>query len=238
MKRIKTVVSIILIVVLCFVISACGSSAENTGNDSSVPAGTESAEDKSSMQKTSDDASETITDPPVENTKEERLPQNLEEFGTRVLVVYFSATGTTKGVAEKIAEIESAELYEIFPEKPYSSEDLNYNDSNSRTSKEQNDDTVRPAIGSESIEMSGYSRIYVGYPIWFGQEPRIMDTFAESNDFGNAEVIPFCTSGSSGIGKSGTDLAKLAGTGNWLEGQRFDGEVSEDDLRSWIDGLK
>ena len=140
-------------------------------------------------------------------------------------------------MAEKIAEIEDADLYEILAAEPYTEEDLNWSDSNSRTTKEQNDESVRPAIASPEIDLSAYSTVFVGYPIWWGEEPRIMDTFAESNDFGDALVIPFCTSSSSGIGRSGKNLADHAGSGNWLEGSRFSGNVSENELRTWIDGL-
>ena len=153
------------------------------------------------------------------------------------LVVVFSATGTTKGVAEKIASITGADLYEIIPAEPYSSADLNYNDSSSRSTKEQNDRRARPAIGSETIDLSGYTTVYLGFPIWWGEEPRILDTFVESYDFTGKTVIPFCTSASSGIGRSGSNMESLAGSGTWLDGKRFSGGVSEDELRSWIEGL-
>ena len=156
----------------------------------------------------------------------------------KVLVVVFSATGTTRAVAEKIAAIEDADLYEIVPAEPYSDADLNWNDRNSRSTREQNDTTVRPAIAGEVPDLLGYERIYVGYPIWWGEEPRILDTFVESLDFGSITMIPFCTSASSGLGRSGRNLADNAGSGNWLEGKRFPGGVSESDVANWISGLK
>lgn len=155
-----------------------------------------------------------------------------------VLVVYFSATGTTKRVAEKIASVTGGDLYEILAAEPYTEEDRNYNDSSSRCTKEQNDKTVRPEIGSEDISLEGYTTIYLGFPIWWGEEPRILDTFVEKYSFEGITMIPFCTSGSSGIGRSGPNMEALAGTGTWLEGERFDGKVSEEDLQSWIEGLK
>ena len=158
--------------------------------------------------------------------------------GKKVLVVYFSATGTTKGVAEKIAAIENAELYEIKAAQEYSTADLDWNDEKSRTTLEQKDKKVRPAIGSEPLSLEGYSKIYVGFPIWWGEEPRILDTFVEKYSFEGITVIPFCTSGSSGIGRSGPNMEALNGSGTWLDGKRFSGGVSEADLRSWIDGLK
>ena len=155
-----------------------------------------------------------------------------------VLVAFFSATGTTKGVAERIASVTGGDLYEIVPANPYSAADLNYNDRSSRSTKEQNDKSARPEIGSADISLEGYSTIYLGFPIWWGEEPRILDTFAEKYKFDGITVIPFCTSGGSGIGRSGPNMAALAGSGTWLDGKRFSGNVSEADLKSWIESLK
>ena len=155
-----------------------------------------------------------------------------------VLVAYFSATGTTKGVAEKIASVTGGDLYEILAAEPYTEEDLNYSDSSSRATSEQNDKSVRPEIGSEDIELEGYTTLYLGFPIWWGEEPRILDTFVEKYSFDGITVIPFCTSGSSGIGSSGKNMETLAGSGTWLEGQRFGGNVSEEEIRSWIEGIE
>ena len=155
-----------------------------------------------------------------------------------VQVAYFSATGTTKGVAEKIAAITGGDLYEIVPAELYSDADLNWNDRNSRSTKEQNDKNVRPEIGSEDITLEDYTTVYLGFPIWWGEEPRILDTFVEKYSFEDITVIPFCTSASSGIGHSGPNMEALAGNGTWLDGKRFDGSVSEADLQSWIEGLK
>ena len=157
--------------------------------------------------------------------------------GSDVLVVYFSQTGNTKGIAEKIADIEGADIYEIEAAKEYTSDDLNYDDPESRATVEQNDPSARPEIGNEPVSLEGYKKIYIGYPIWWGQEPRIMDTFVESNDFDGITMIPFCTSGSSDIGDSGKNLEKNAGSGNWKDGKRFEGGASEDEVRSWIEGM-
>lgn len=161
-----------------------------------------------------------------------------ESSDEKMLVIYFSATGTTKGIAEKIASVTGADLYEIKPKEPYTDEDLNYNDDGSRATKEQNNKDVRPEY--EDIELdieNDYSTIFLGYPIWWGEEPRIIDTFVESYNFDGITVIPFCTSGSSGISTSSKNLSERAGTGNWLEGNRFSGSASEEDIRSWIDEL-
>ena len=174
------------------------------------------------------------------------------------LVVFFSCTGTTKGVAEKLAGVTGADLYEIVPAVPYTDEDLNYHDRSTRATVEQDHPDTRPEIAGysilpaseaetegaeaapslEDIDLTGCTTIYVGYPIWWGEEPRILCTFVESHDFTGMTVIPFCTSGSSGIGRSDDDLAKLAGTGTWLKGARHSGGISENDLLAWVNGLK
>ncbi len=161
-----------------------------------------------------------------------------ESTGKDVLVVYFSATGTTKGAAEKIAAITDADLYEIRAAADYSDADLNWNDRNSRTTLEQNDRNIRPEIGSDPVNLEGYSTIFIGYPIWWGEAPRIMDTFVESYDFEEITMIPFCTSSRSGIGRSGKILEENAESGKWLDGRRFGGNVSEEELRSWIVSLQ
>ena len=157
---------------------------------------------------------------------------------SHILVAFFSATGTTRGVAEKLAEGLSADLYEIVPEEPYTDADLNWNDSRSRTSIETDDPSCRPTIAGELPDLTPYDTVFIGYPIWWGEEPRIMDTFVESCNFDGKTVIPFCTSGSSSIGNSGKNLAANAGSGNWLDGQRFSGSTTEDELRGWIEGLQ
>ena len=149
------------------------------------------------------------------------------------LVVFFSATGTTKGVAERIASLTGAETKEIIPAQPYSSEDLNYNDRMARSSVEQNDPDARPEI-AEDISVTGYDVIYLGYPIWWGQAPRILSSFVETHDFTGITVIPFCTSGSSDIGESDDTLAVQAGSGNWMQGRRFPGSATDEELQAWI----
>ena len=207
----KKIIALLIAVLLVFGLTACGGGAE-------------SAEEN---------AAETAAESSSEETAAEE-PQT----DTGVLVVYFSATGTTKGVAEKIASVTGADLYEIKAAQEYTAEDLDWNDSDSRTTHEQNDPSVRPEIGSDPVSLEGYSTIYIGYPIWWGEEPRIMDTFVEGYDFDGITMIPFCTSGGSGIGMSGKNLESNAGSGSWLEGERLDGGASEEDIQAWIDGLQ
>ena len=181
------------------------------------------------------------TDNGVEEAAAEQIDEtgsNDGNFGTETLVVYFSATGNTRGVAEKIASITGADIYEIKAAQEYTDEDLDWNDSDSRTTYEQNDPDARPEIGSEDISLKDYNTIYLGYPIWHGQAPRIMNTFVEKYSFEGITVIPFCTSGSSGIGQSAVTLEGQAGNGRWLSGERFGGDVSDDELKAWIDEVR
>lgn len=236
--KFKQVLGLILGIVLVLSLAACGSRpaapTENTAGQTGPVKETTTA-----PSETASSTPERPTDSSAqENTAEAAISEEPAADHKEVLVVYFSATGTTKVVAEKIAAITVADVYEIIPAEPYSSDDLNYNDSGSRSTKEQNDKSARPVIGSETIDLSGYSTIFIGFPIWWGEEPRILDTFVELYDFTGKTLIPFCTSGSSGIGRSGSDMEALAGTGTWLDGKRFSRSVSEDELRSWIEGLR
>ena len=172
---------------------------------------------------------------PADKTETDETEANGGSSGNETLVVYFSATGNTKGVAETIASITGADTYEIKAAQEYTEADLDWNDSDSRTTHEQNDASARPEIGSDPVSLDEYTTIYIGYPIWWGEEPRIMDTFVESYDFDGKTMIPFCTSGGSGIGRSGQNLADKAGSGKWLEGARFGAGASEEELKSWIE---
>lgn len=159
---------------------------------------------------------------------------NAAEEHSDTLMVYFSATGTTKSVAEKIADLTGADLYEIIPAEIYTAEDLNWNDRNSRTSIETDDPSCRPEIASDELNLEGYDTIYVGYPIWWGDIPRIMSTFVEKYDFEERTMIPFCTSGGSGVGQSDKHLEEQAGSGKWVKGTRLQAGISNDDLLKWI----
>ena len=153
---------------------------------------------------------------------------------SKSLIVVFSCTGTTKGIAEKIAALTGAELVDLVPVQPYTTEDLNYNDRSTRATVEQNTPDARPEIAND-ISLDGVSTLYLGYPIWWGQAPRIMSTFVESHDFTGITVIPFCTSGGSGAGRTGETLGEQAGTGTFLSSTRFSSGVSDAELQSWID---
>ena len=213
-------------------LSGCGTKPE-------APADSSAARETVSTEPTASEPVEPTVSTGSETTTEETASAGESQSAKpTVLVVYFSATGTTKGVALKIAALTKADVYEIVPEKPYSEADLNYHDSKSRTTLEQNDPSVRPQIHGELPSLKGYTTVYLGYPIWWGDAPRILSTFVESLRFDGVTVVPFCTSGGSGIGRSGRDLETLAKSGNWRNGQRFESSVSEADLQTWIQSVK
>ena len=157
----------------------------------------------------------------------------------KTLVVYFSATGTTQSVAQTIADTVGADLFEVVPSDPYTSDDLNWTNNDSRVSREHNDEGLR-AVALESTDADGwddYDTVFIGYPIWWGIAAWPMSSFVAVNDFTGKTVIPFCTSVSSGIGQSGELLAELVDAGTWLDGQRFSRGSSEADIASWVNGL-
>lgn len=159
--------------------------------------------------------------------------------GGRTLVVYYSATGRTGAVAGYIANALNGDTFEIVPAEPYTSDDLNWTDSNSRVSREHDDPALRTMELDETIvdNWEDYDTVFIGYPIWWGIAAWPVDTFVKANDFTGKTVIPFCTSSSSGLGESGGLLAELAGTGSWLEGRRFSSGASADTVTAWVDGL-
>lgn len=152
-----------------------------------------------------------------------------------VLVAYFSATGNTEGVASALAEHLGADVFAIEAAQPYTDVDLDYNDASSRTSTERAD--ARPELVQVTPDgWDGYRTVLLGYPIWWGEAAWPLRTFAEGNDFAGKTVVPFCTSASSGIGRSGEGLAELAGGGDWRDGERFPAGAT-DDATAWADGL-
>ena len=153
------------------------------------------------------------------------------------MVAYFSATNNTETVAGLIATELNADLYEIAPAIPYTSADLDYGNANSRTSQEMNDPAARPAISGSLENMAEYDVVFIGYPIWWGQAPKIISTFLEAYDFSGKTIVPFCTSSSSGIGSSATNLQDLTAEATWLAGQRFAGSASQAEVANWLNSL-
>ena len=177
---------------------------------------------------TTDDAPITENPDPTPGTENDK--------NGSVMVAYFSCTGTTEGIAKDIADITWASTFRIEAEVPYTAADLDYN-SDCRANREQNNPKARPAIRSMPDGLDRYDVVFLGYPIWWGDAPRIMSTFVESYDFSDKTVIPFCTSGGSGIGRSGDNLKDLANGGNWLSGDRLDAGISESEIQDWINDL-
>lgn len=158
----------------------------------------------------------------------------------KTLVVYFSAQGHTEEVANKIANNLGADIFELEPVDAYSSDDLDWTDSNSRVSQEHDDESLRNIeLVSTSVEnWEDYDTVLIGYPIWWGIAAWPVDTFVKANDFTGKTVIPFCTSSSSGLGNSGDLLAEEANSGDWQDGHRFRSNPSDSDINNWTDSLK
>ena len=225
------------------------SSSSSTPASSSMTESSSSPESSSVSESAPEESTAPSSEPEVSSSQPEEAPSSSEPevsqpentpeapeetSGTKVLVAYFSATNTTKGVAEKIAASINGDLYEITPSEPYTSADLNYNDDNSRTTIEMNDPSVRPAISGSVADMSQYDVVFLGYPIWWGEAPRIINTFVESYDFSGKTIVPFCTSGGSGMGSSATNLHSAASGANWISGSRLTGST---DIAGWVNGL-
>ena len=214
------------------------------GNNEPVETSTSDTESSISEESTalesSEVASKSESEPATDNqTEETESPAGTDtaSAGSQVLVAYFSATGTTEGVAENIASGLDADLYEIVPEEPYTDADLDYHDNNSRSTVEMNDPSSRPAISGSVENMEQYSIVFIGYPIWWGEAPRIVSTFMESYDFSGKTIVPFCTSGGSGIGSSASNLEELTSGATWIDGQRLNGSDSQDTVMEWVNSL-
>ena len=206
----KKLTSILLLAAMALSLAACGSSAP-----ASTPAPAET------------------TEAPADTAE-----AAAQETG-KVLVVYYSASGNTARVANDIAEAAGADVFEIVPAEPYTSDDLNWTNQSSRVSVEHDNPDARTVelVSTEVPDWDSYSTVFIGYPIWWGIAAWPVDGFVSANDFTGKTVIPFATSSSSGIGESGALLAQLAGTGDWQVGQRFSSGASASDVQDWVNGL-
>lgn len=222
----KKLTALLLSVVLVLSLAACGS-ANKPASSTTQP------ETSAPTEQPATEPSESSSTAPAESE-----PETQPETG-KTLVVYYSASGNTERVAKDIAEAAGADLFEIVPTEVYTSEDLNWTNSDSRVSREHDDESLRdvPLTTTEVPDWDSYDTVFIGYPIWWGIAAWPVDTFVKNNDFSGKTVIPFATSSSSGMGQSGSLLADMAGTGEWQEGQRFSSGVSSDDVQSWVNGL-
>lgn len=217
----KKLTALLLSVVLVLSLAACGS-ANKPASSTTQP------ETSAPTEQPATEPSESSSTAPAESE-----PETQPETG-KTLVVYYSASGNTERVAKDIAEAAGANLFEIVPTEVYTSEDLNWTNSDSRVSREHDDESLRdvPLTTTEVPDWDSYDTVFIGYPIWWGIAAWPVDTFVKNNDFTGKTVIPFATSSSSGMGQSGSLLADMAGTGEWQEGQRFSSGVSSDDVQS------
>ena len=172
-------------------------------------------------------------------TDENVTDDNIGSGTGKTLIVYYSATGNTEGVAERLAENLNADTFEIVPSDPYTDDDLDWTDDNSRVSREYNDESLRN-VELETTTVPNwdtYDTVLIGYPIWWGIAAWPVNSFVEANDFTGKTVIPFCTSSSSGLGQSGDLLEDTAGTGTWQEGHRFSSNPSDDDITDFVNSI-
>lgn len=225
------IIGIAIVVILVIALGAWYFISQNNGE----------SENQASSQNKNDSVSVADDSQTNNNSTNETTGNNENSSGNlgRVLVVYYSAQNHTEAVAQQIAENLNADIFEIQPVDEYSNADLNWTDDNSRVSREYADESLRNVeLVSTTVEnWDDYDTVLIGYPIWWGIAAWPVDTFVKANDFNGKTVIPFCTSSSSGLGRSGELLAEEANGGNWLEGHRFRSNPSDSDIQNWTDSL-
>ena len=252
----KKVTAVLTGVVLAIGLTACG--GQDSGRSASAVRQETEETAAESVEEVSAPAEETQTEQEPEDaqTGQQTIEQPDEQAesaaedsaestdqppakGGKTLVVYYSATGHTENVADYIAAATDADLFALEPVEPYSSEDLNWTDDNSRVVYEHDNPEAREVelVSATVDNWDSYDTVFIGYPIWWHRAAWPVDGFVAANDFTGKTVIPFCTSSSSDLGESGELLAEAAGTGNWLEGERFTSSASEEEVRQWVDGL-
>lgn len=236
----KRAISVLLSLTMLFSLTACGGNG-NSSSQASSSAPESSAAESSASESSSEASSSSESEVSSEVSSEAPVSSQAQDTGSgsSVLVVYYSATGNTAQVAQYIADSTGGDLFEIQPVEPYTDDDLNWTDDNSRVSQEHADESLRDVelVADTADNWDQYDTVFIGYPIWWGIAAWPVDGFVEANDFSGKTVIPFCTSSSSGLGESGQLLADMAGTGDWQEGQRFSSGASQEDVQSWIEEL-
>lgn len=223
----KKIAAVLLTCIMAIgLMAGCGASNTN-----------QSASNNDSHSTSTNQSGNEEADTNSENTTD--TTENTSTGNGKTLVVYYSASGNTKDVAEKIAKITEADLFEIEPVEPYTDDDLDWTDDDSRVSREHDDESLRDVelVSTTVDNWDSYDTVYIGYPIWWGIAAWPVDNFVKENDFTGKTVIPFCTAATSGSGDSVNLLEEMTGTGDWKEGERFHGGASESDISSWIDSL-
>lgn len=228
----KKLTALFMSLAMVLSLAACGSSTSSETGTPESSAPTASSENQES-------STSSATEEPSESSEAPSSQPESAEGTRNTLVVYFSATGNTEEAAHYIADLTGGDLFELEPVDPYTDEDLNYNNDDSRVSQEYADESLRDIeLVADTVDnWDSYDTVFIGYPIWWGIAAWPVDGFVEANDFTGKTVIPFCTSASSSLGESGELLAELAGTGDWQEGMRFRSSVSEADVQEWLDSL-
>ena len=238
----KKWIVLILSVVMVLGLAACGSrqngSDESLSRNESQSNETETTKATEPSQQEDESSSETSMGT-QDDSNSETSAKTPEVFGGKTLVVYYSASGNTEEVANYIASAMDGDLFEIVPTEIYTGADLDWTDEDSRVSREHDNEDERnvPLVSDTVDNWDEYDTVFIGYPIWWGIAAWPVDGFIKANDFTGKTVIPFCTSSSSGLGESGELLEEMAGTGDWLEGERFRSGASEETVRSWVEGL-
>lgn len=239
MNLMKRTLSLLLSLVMVLSLTACSGSGDGSSSQVSSAAPESSAAESSASESSSEASSEISSEAPSSSEVSSQVQAGETASGSNVLVVYYSATGNTEQVAQYIADSTGGDLFEIQPVEPYTDDDLNWTDDNSRVSQEHADESLRDVeLVADTVDnWDQYDTVFIGYPIWWGIAAWPVDGFVEANDFSGKTVIPFCTSTSSGLGQSGQLLADMAGTGDWQEGQRFRSGASQEDVQAWIEEL-
>ena len=233
--KMKKLGMLFLALVMVFALAACAGETGTSGGAEPPQNSTTVPQKPDESQATSEAGTE--SQQPSEPAESDASSPDQEPEGSKTLVAYFSATGNTEGVAQKLADGLGADLYEITPTEPYTDEDLDYGNSGSRSSVEMNDPSARPAISGSVENMEQYDVVLIGYPIWWGEAPRIMSTFIESYDFSGKTLAAFCTSASSGFGNSDSALRAAASGATWMDGRRFSAGADSDEVMEWANGL-
>lgn len=232
----KKLTAILLSVLLVFSLAACGNNQQAT--DTTPEPSSEPVSETTSEPEKAEQSSETSSASQSEN-EDNTVDTDVESTGGKTLIVYYSASGNTEEVANYIASATGGDLFEIVPMEIYTNADLDWTDDDSRVSREHDNEDERdvPLVSDTVDNWDEYDTVFIGYPIWWGIAAWPVDGFIKANDFTGKTVIPFCTSSSSGLGESGELLEEMAGTGEWLEGERFRSGASEETVRSWVEGL-
>ncbi len=232
----KKLTAILLSVLLVFSLAACGNNQQAT--DTTPEPSSEPVSETTSEPEKAEQSSKTSSASQSEN-EDNTVDTDVESTGGKTLIVYYSASGNTEEVANYIASATGGDLFEIVPTEIYTNADLDWTDDDSRVSREHDNEDERdvPLVSDTVDNWDEYDTVFIGYPIWWGIAAWPVDGFIKANDFTGKTVIPFCTSSSSGLGESGELLEEMAGTGEWLEGERFRSGASEETVRSWVEGL-